>query len=111
MPNSHLPPPRSHPSAAPAAAPPSTPLGQLSAVAHTFRADLLPQCLAFEAHPPTDTSKREFEHRRLTETVLAQVLLKLDAVETDGDAEARKMRKELVKECQGVLGRLDEAVK
>lgn len=92
---------------------PSTPLtamDKLNAVNHTLQG-LLPQCIQFTTNPPTDQAKKEFEHKRLGETILAQVLIKLDSVETEGDAEARARRKELVREAQRILNALDDSMK
>ena len=89
---------------------PQTAVQKLDAITSTFRATILPACERFLASPPPEGERRAAEHRRLTETVLAQVLLKLDAVETEGDEEARGRRKELVREAQGLLGRLDGLV-
>ncbi|QIW95447.1 hypothetical protein AMS68_000965 [Peltaster fructicola] len=64
---------------------------------------------AFLRHPPADPAKRDFERKRLSETLLTQVLLKTDAIESEGDPTARTNRKELVKDVQDVLKSLDEA--
>ena len=58
---------------------------------------------------PPEAAKRNFEHNRLGETVLQDVILKLDGVEVEGYPEARASRKELVKEAQMVLANLDRA--
>lgn len=89
---------------------PATPLDKLNAL-HQKLQSYLPDCRTFETSPPAEQAKKDFEYKRLSETILAQVLLKLDAVETEGDADARIRRKELVKETQKVLNDLDAAYK
>lgn len=89
---------------------PATPLDKLNALQNTlntFDNDVR----NFLNNPPPEPAKKEFEHKRLSETILTQVLLKLDAVETEGDNDARMRRKELVKDTQGVLTSLDAAMK
>ena len=101
------PPPTSQP---PPPSSPATPLDKLNAL-HATLGSFIRECEAFKRNPPADPAKKQFEHKRLSETILTQVLLKLDAVETEGDVEARGRRKELVRETQGVLNELDAFVK
>ena len=87
---------------------PSTPSEALDLIATSFHQTFLPQCERFISHPPSDPKTRDFEYKKLSEGILAQVILKLDGVETEGDEGVRARRKELVRETQGWLGRLDE---
>lgn len=87
--------------------PPLSPRAKLAAIAAHLHDELAPACVEFTTNPPADEAKREFEHKRLGESVLAQVILKLDGVEV-ADEEMRAKRRELVREAQGWLGRLDE---
>lgn len=94
-------------SRAPSPNPLATPMDKLNAYNQVLQS-LIPQCNEFISHPPSENSKREFEYKRLSETILAQVLLKLDGVESD-DVDVRARRKELVREAQKVLNALDAA--
>lgn len=111
---SHIPAPR--PTSAPPSQPaqqtgPQSPLQKLDTIASKFHTEMVPLCVSFINNPPEDKAKRAFEHKKLAETILAQVLLKLDGVETEGDPDARARRKEIVRETQNMLNKLDEVVK
>ena len=86
-----------------------TPIEEIDFLTHKFRTELVPQGHEFISNPPTDGQKRDLEYRRISETILAQILLKSDAVDTEGDSEARMSRKELAKEVQAFLADLDRA--
>ncbi len=87
---------------------PSTPSEALDQISTNFHQTFKPQCERFISHPPSDPKTRDFEYKKLSEGILAQVILKLDGVVTEGDEGVRARRKELVRETQAWLGRLDE---
>lgn len=94
-----------------AAAVPGGPVDKINSIGQHFEDKLLPLCLKFTASPPSDPKKREDEHRRISETVMQQVILKLDGVETEGQDEARAKRRELVRHVQGILKDMDGRLK
>ncbi len=101
-----------------ASAPPAAPVGRpggpiekLNALATEFNNTWLPLCLEFEADPPRDAKKRGEEHRKLSETIMQKILLKLDEIETTSEEGARARRKALVVEVQNFLNKIDVAAK
>ncbi|KAH6626701.1 BAG domain-containing protein [Chaetomium sp. MPI-SDFR-AT-0129] len=88
---------------------PGGPLEKLNIIATDFNSKLLPLCHEFIAQPPNDPKKRVDDHRRLSETVMQQTILKLDAVDTSSEEGARARRKELVVRVQDILNRMDTA--
>lgn len=88
-----------------------SPIEEIDFLSHKFRTELVPQGLEFISNTPADAKKRDLEYRRNSETILAQILLKSDAVDTEGDTDARMRRRELVKEVQSFLNDLDVAAK
>lgn len=112
---SPLPQPHAHahvgPSASASPPDPKTPLGALEAISYTFQTTFMPKCRQFMSHPPVEVKAREMEYKKLSETILTQIIMKLDAVETEGDEGLRAKRKELVRETQAVLTELDRVGK
>jgi hypothetical protein len=104
--------PTSTPPSGPArVATPQTPSAKLDVIASKFHTEFVPLAVQFMNNPPSDRAKRDFEYKKLSESILTQVIFKLDGVETEGDQEARLQRKALVKEVQGLLNKLDEIEK
>jgi hypothetical protein len=106
--NLGVPMPPAQNSRAPSPKPPQSVLEKISSlrdVLYSFE----PGVTTFEHTPPAEPAKRDFEGKRLSESILTQVLLKTDAIETEGDPDARMKRKELVKETQDILKRVDDA--
>ncbi|RAL09933.1 uncharacterized protein BO97DRAFT_373566 [Aspergillus homomorphus CBS 101889] len=86
-----------------------TPLDQANGLLSYLHRELLPLCEEYFTNPPTDPKARDFEHKKLSETILAQVILKADGIEITND-EDRAARRALVKEAQTLLGKLDQAL-
>ncbi|KAJ6044464.1 hypothetical protein N7460_005819 [Penicillium canescens] len=83
----------------------------LSALAGWLQQEVVPLVDEYVADPPTDPKKRDFEYKKLSETILAQVMLKADGIEPDGDATIRNARKALIKDAQAALNKLDTIAK
>ena len=90
---------------------PNTPLGRMQALASTFHTQFLPPATKFLISPPSDPDARKKEFLKLSESIMAQVVLKADGIETEGNVDARNTRKSLVNEANTVLKQLDVAMK
>ena len=73
-----------------------------------FEQEMKPLCEEYIANPPSDPKKRDYEHKKLSETILAQIQLKADGIEPNGDEVARSARRALIKDTQAVLSELDK---
>jgi hypothetical protein len=69
----------------------------------------LPLASEYIASPPSDPKRREEDHRKLSESIMMHIVLKLDGVEAEGMPEVRARRKEMVKQVQKTLKDLDVA--
>jgi hypothetical protein len=101
------PPPPPQPQQKPKAKTPAGPAEKIEAVRDHVISTLLPLVNDFISGKG-DVNKREDVHRRLSETIMAEVL-KLDGVESE-DPKIRARRKAVVKEIQGILDSLDKAL-
>jgi hypothetical protein len=106
--NLGVPLPHAQNSRAPSPRPPQSPLEKIASLRETLYS-WDKDVSTFEHTPPAEPAKRDFEGKRLSESILTQVLLKTDAIETEGDPDARAKRKELVRETQEMLKRVDDA--
>lgn len=86
------------------------PLGIIETVSYTLRAEFIPKVQALLANPPAETKTRQFESKKLSESILTQVLFKLDGVQTE-DEGIKAKRKECVKEANMWLAELDRLEK
>jgi hypothetical protein len=85
---------------------PDGPIQQINAILAHFDT-LRDRCEGFITHPPSTVREIDHEHRKLSETVLQEVLLRLDSVEVSREAGARLRRKEVVRQAQEILNRMD----
>ncbi|RYP46645.1 hypothetical protein DL768_007190 [Monosporascus sp. mg162] len=88
---------------------PQNPVHKLEAIALEFY-NLAPQCESFISRPPLGQVECDFLHKKLSQILLQEVLLKVDEVETFGDSYARLRRKELITEVQLLLNRMDNVL-
>lgn len=86
---------------------PNTPLGKLQALSNNFHSQWLPLCKKFITNPPSDSQARTKEHRKLSESVMTHITLKADAIEIDGNSDARQFRKNLINEVNETMKKLD----
>ena len=86
----------------------ASPFSKLKTLSDAFYNTWLPLCERYIRHPPSDPRDRDKECKRLTESILSQITLKLDDVDTNGINEARIIRKGLVESALEVMRRCDD---
>ena len=89
---------------------PKTSTDELKAIVNKFRANHaaeLQGCRTFIDKPPKDRGERDKQHLRLTATIMAKVVLPMDAVDVSHNDHARGLRKALLKEFQGIMEQMD----
>ncbi|KAM0558347.1 hypothetical protein ACHAPJ_005041 [Fusarium lateritium] len=101
--------PRSPPAPPTSSGATSGPMKVLDDLAVELQIKWLPLCTDYIESPPSDPKKREEEHRKLSESIMMHIMLKLDGVEAEGMPEVRARRKELVRQVQKALKDLDTA--
>ncbi|KAJ5377966.1 uncharacterized protein N7496_005375 [Penicillium cataractarum] len=84
-----------------------TPLEQANTLIEYLRRELTPLCEEYLADPPASPRKLEFEYRKLSETILARVMLKADGIEPRNET-VKNARRALIREAQALLNRLDQ---
>ncbi|PGH17765.1 hypothetical protein AJ79_00906 [Helicocarpus griseus UAMH5409] len=82
---------------------------KLNMLTEYFHSTLEPLLQEYINHTPTDTKTRDFEHRKLSETTMMQVILKVDGIDVEGNEAARQQRKALIVTVQNMLKKVDEA--
>ncbi|KAK5046679.1 hypothetical protein LTR84_007440 [Exophiala bonariae] len=88
---------------------PNSPLGKLQALSNTFHTQWLPPSEKFINDPPTNSQARDKTHRSLSESIMTHILLKADAIELEGNGDARTFRKNLINEVNDTMKKLDAA--
>jgi BAG domain/Ubiquitin family len=112
LPRSRSPAPPSPPQSPPIQPPKAdSPRGKVQQLTSIFHTQWVPKCIQFLLSPPSDRKMRDQEHKRLSESILAQILLKADDIELEGDGQARAERKALVVEINEMFKKLDAAAK
>ncbi|KAJ4854895.1 BAG domain-containing protein [Trichoderma breve] len=87
----------------------SAAMKKLDNISDDFHSNWLPLCRKYIESPPKDDRKRDEKHEELSISVMQQIILKLDSVETEGVHEVRQRRKDLIRRVQEVLKQLDTA--
>ena len=84
---------------------------KLEDVASTYNLTYVPLCNRFLQTPFPSLEAIQKEHAVISEGLMAQVILKLDDVDIQGDEVARIRRKGLIEEIQYAQGKVDDRLK
>lgn len=102
---------RGYYSSAAAPADPRSSLGKIQALQDQFYDKWEPECREFVLFPPQGFTPREKEYRRLSESVMRNIIEAADAVEVGDDVLARRIRRDLIREAQELLHQIDRVSK
>lgn len=86
---------------------PNSPMGKVQALEDQYYDKWYPLSQAYLSTPPQDPQSREKEWRKLSESIMRHIIEAADAIELQGDQEARAERKKVLNNAQDLVKRLD----